>query len=63
MLRPYITEGHNKTHIAWSHVSSFLFNVQCFYRDENDITPDDQHYINKREKEHHLCFGNVFEER
>ena len=25
--------------------SSFLFKVQCFYRDANDLAPDDQHYI------------------
>ena len=32
-------------HIAWLHVSSFLFKIQCFYRDETGLVPDDQHYI------------------
>ena len=32
-------------HIAWLHVSSSLFKIQCFYRDENDLTSDDEHYI------------------
>ena len=30
-------------HIAW--LSSFIFKVQCFYRDENDIAPDDKYYM------------------
>ena len=30
-------------HITW--LSSFLFNVQCFYRDENDLVPGDKHCI------------------
>ena len=30
-------------HIAW--LSSFLFKAQCFYRDENDLAPDDKYYI------------------
>ena len=29
--------------IAW--LSSFLFKVQCFNRDENDFAPDDKYYI------------------
>ena len=29
-------------HITWL---SFLFKVQCFYRDENDLVPDDKHCI------------------
>ena len=29
--------------IAW--LSSFLFKVQCFNRDENDLAPDDKYYI------------------
>ena len=36
-------------HIAW--LSSFLFKAQCFYRDEDDLAPDDE-YLYKREKEH-----------
>ena len=36
---------HNGTirHIAWLHLSSFLFKIQCFYRDKNNLDPDDQH--------------------
>ena len=30
-------------HIAW--LSSFLFKAQCFYRDEDDLAPDDKYYI------------------
>ena len=30
-------------HIAWLHLSSFLFKIQCFYRDKNNLDPDDQH--------------------
>ena len=30
-------------HIAW--LSSFLFKIQCFNRDENDLAPDDKYYI------------------
>ena len=38
------TSHKGKTrHIAWS--SSFLFKAQCFYRDENDLAPDDKYYI------------------
>ena len=29
--------------IAW--LSSFLFKVQCFNQDENDLAPDDKYYI------------------
>ena len=42
-------------HIAWLRVSSFLFKIQCFYRDENDLAPDDQHFI--RGKRNSLCLG------
>ena len=41
-LVPHIGKGKTR-HIAW--LSSFLFKVQCFYRDENDIAPDDKYYI------------------
>ena len=41
----YITHKGTIRHIAWLHVSSFLFKIQCFYRDENDLAPDDQYYI------------------
>ena len=30
-------------HIAW--LSSFLFKAQYFYRDKDDIAPDDKYYI------------------
>ena len=30
-------------HTAWLHLPSFLFNIQCFYRDKNNLDPDDQH--------------------
>ena len=32
-----------KRHIAW--LSSFLFKAQCFYRDEDDLAPNDKYYI------------------
>ena len=38
--------------ITW--LSSFLFKIQCFYQDKNDLAPD---YRNT------LCFGNIFEDR
>ena len=34
--------------IAW--LSSFLFKVQCFNRDENDLAPDDKYYIRGKRK-------------
>ena len=43
-------------HIAW--LSSFLFKVQCFYRDEDELTPDDQYYI--RGKRDALWFWQHF---
>ena len=46
-------------HIAGLQVSSFLFTIHCFYRDENDLAPDDQHYLEKE----HFVFGNILEER
>ena len=46
-------------HIAW--LSSFLFKIQCFYQDENDLASDDQYYI--RGKMNTVCFGNMFEKR
>ena len=35
-------------HIAW--LSSFLFKAQCFYRDEDDLAPDDKYYIRGEKK-------------
>ena len=43
-------------HIAW--LSSFLFKVQCFDRDENDLAPDDKYYI--RGKRNALWFWQHF---
>ena len=43
-------------HIAW--LSSFLFKVQCFYRDGDDLAPDDQYYI--RGKRNALWFWQQF---
>ena len=43
-------------HIAW--LSSFLFKAQCFYRDENDLAPDDKYYI--RGKRNALWFWQHF---
>ena len=34
---------HAIRHIAWLHLSSFLFKMQCFYRDKNKLDPDDKH--------------------
>ena len=42
--------------IAW--LSSFLFKVQCFNRDENDLVPDDKYYI--RGKRNELWFWQHF---
>ena len=42
-------------HIAWSHLSSFLFKIQCFYWDNNNLDPDDQHWI--RRKRNNLCLA------
>ena len=51
------TSHKGKTrHIAWS--SSFLFKAQCFYRDENDLAPDDKYYI--RGKRNALWFWQHF---
>ena len=53
------TPHRDKTrHIAW--LSSFLFQVQCFYRDENDLASDDKYY---KEKGTPCGFGNILEER
>ena len=43
-------------HIAW--LSSFLFKAQCFYRDEDDLAPDDKYY--KRGKRNALWFWQHF---
>ena len=43
-------------HIAW--LSSFLFKAQCFYRDEDDIAPDDKYCI--RGKRDALWFWQHF---
>ena len=45
--------------IAW--LSSFLVKEQYFYRDENDLAPDEKYYI--RGKRYALCFCNILEER
>ena len=42
--------------IVW--LSSFLFKVQCFNRDENDLAPDDKYYI--RGKRNALWFWQHF---
>ena len=55
---PHMIKGKIR-HTAW--LSSFLFKIQCFYQDENDLAPDDQYYI--RGKRNILYFGNMFEER
>ena len=41
---------------AW--LSSFLFKAQCFYRDEDDLAPDDKYYI--RGKRNDLWFWQHF---
>ena len=43
-------------HIAW--LSIFLFKAQCFYRDEDDLAPDDKYYI--RGKRNALWFWQHF---
>ena len=43
-------------HIAW--LSSFLFKAQCFYLDEDDLSPDDKYYI--RGKRNALWFWQHF---
>ena len=45
-----------RRHIAW--LSSFLFKAQCFYRDEDDLAPDDKYYI--RGKRNALWFWQHF---
>ena len=45
-------------HIAW--LSSFLFKAQCFYRDEDDLAPDDKYYISKEGKRNALWFWQHF---
>ena len=43
-------------HIAW--LSSFLFQAQCFYQDEDALAPDDKYYI--RGKRNALWFWQHF---
>ena len=43
-------------HIAW--LSSFLFKAQSFYRDEDDLAPNDKYYI--RGKRNALWFWQHF---
>ena len=51
------TPHRGKTrHIAW--ISSFLFKAQFFYRDEDDLAPDDKYYI--RGKRNALWFWEHF---
>ena len=45
-------------HIAW--LSSFLFKAQCFYRDEDDLAPDDKYYIRGERNALHLWFWQHF---
>ena len=53
------TPHKDKTrHITW--LSSFLLKVQCFYRDENDLVPDDKHCINMREKERFVVLATFW---
>ena len=53
----YYTPHKGKTRrTAW--LSSFLFKVQCFNRDENDLAPDDKYYI--RGKRNALWFWQHF---
>ena len=51
----YSTQGQTR-HTAW--LSSFLFKAQCFYRDEDDLAPDDKYYI--RGKRNALWFWQHF---
>ena len=52
-----ITPHEGKTRqIAW--LSSFLFKIQCFYRGENDLAPDEKYYI--RGKRNTLWFWQHF---
>ena len=58
IISPWYTPHKGKTrHIAW--LSSFLFKAQCFYRDEDDLAPDDKYYI--RGKRNALWFWQHFE--
>ena len=43
-------------HIAW--FTSFLFKAQCFYRDVDDLAPDDKYY--KRKKERFVVFATFW---
>ena len=45
-------------HIAWLY--SFLFKVQCFNRDENDLAPDDKYMYYMRGKKNALWFWQHF---
>ena len=46
-------------HIA--RLSSFLFKAQCFYRDEDDLAPDDKyHILSKREKERFVVLATFW---
>ena len=45
-------------HIAW--LSNFLFKAQCFYRDEDDLAPDDRYYIRLREKERFVVLATFW---
>ena len=51
----YPTQGQNKTHCV---VIKLLFKTQCFYRDEDDLAPDDKYYI--RGKRNALWFWQHF---
>ena len=51
------TPHKDKTrHIAW--LSSVLFQAQCFYRDEDDLAPNDKYYV--RGKKNALWFWQHF---
>ena len=46
----------HKTHCVITCIKLSI-KIQCFYRDENDLAPDDQHYV--RGERNTLCFGNI----
>ena len=51
----YPTQGQNKTHCV---VIKLSIQAQCFYRDEDDLVPDDKYYI--RGKRNALWFWQHF---
>ena len=57
LLKPHIRAQLDTKRGYIYQFASFLFKIQCFYRDKNYLDHDDQHYI--RQKRNNLCLATI----